>query len=142
MNCMQEYGVRMSSVWPPSCQIHQTGTAHWIESVQVIIFDSSQGSSPRFSRSLEMQLFAIYGKAKRHLQVLQQHNVGDCGKYSIVFAEFVFNHCARLKLVDFDRPKMRDHLFGMFSKQGFDSIPETNQVNVTVIQYRSIHRLQ
>ena len=54
VNCMQEYGVRMSSVWPPSCQIHQTGTAHWIESVQVIIFDSSQGSSPRLSRNLEI----------------------------------------------------------------------------------------
>ena len=42
------YGVRMSSVSPPSCQIHHTGNDHWIASVQeaeneqVIILDSSQ----------------------------------------------------------------------------------------------------
>ena len=41
------YSVRMRSVLPPSCQIHQTGTDHWISSIQEaeneqnVIFDSS-----------------------------------------------------------------------------------------------------
>ena len=77
------------------------GTDHWITSVQdtedeqVILFDSSQGFSPRLSRSLEMQLFAIYGRGKGHLPVVhprvqQQHNGVDCGIFAIAYAtEFV-----------------------------------------------------
>ena len=62
------YSVKMKGIPPPSCPIHHMGTDHWITSVQdtedeqVILFDSSQGFSPRLSRSLEMQLFAIYGR--------------------------------------------------------------------------------
>ena len=58
----------MKGIPPPSCQIHHMGTDHWIKSVQdtedeqVILFDSSQGFSPRLFRSLETQLFAEEGK--------------------------------------------------------------------------------
>ena len=67
------YSVRMRSVMSPSFRIHHTGTDHWISSIQEaeneqsVIFDSSQGPSPRLSQSLEMQLF---GRGKKHLQVL------------------------------------------------------------------------
>ena len=108
------YSVKMKGIPPPSCQIHHMGTDHWIPSVQdteddqVILFDSSQGFSPRLSRSLEMQLFAVYPRGKRHLQVVhprvqQQHNDVDCGIFAIAYTtEFVFNQYTGNEL-EFDR---------------------------------------
>ena len=109
------YSVKMKGIPPPSCQIHHMGTDHWITSVQdtedeqVILFDSSQGFSPRLSRSLEMQLFAIYGRGKRHLQVVQQQHSGvdDCDIFAIVYAtEFVFNQYTGNALIEFDRSEI------------------------------------
>ena len=123
------YSVRMRSVTPPSCQIHHTGTDHWIATVQtaeddqVILFDSSKGDSPRLHRSLELQLFAIYGKGRKHLQVLrprvqQQHNGVDCGIFAIAFTtEFVYNQYTGEELIEFDRPRMREHLLECFNNQ-------------------------
>ena len=74
-----------------------------------------------------MQLLAIYGKGRRHLQVLQprvqqQHNGTDCGIFAIAYAtEFVFNQYAGNELLEFDRPKMRGHLLTCFQNQ--DLIP-------------------
>ena len=130
------YSVRMRRVLPPSCQIHHTGTDHWIASIQeseneqVVVFDSSQGPSPRLSQSLEMQLFAIYGRGKRHLQILrphvqQQHNGVDCGIFAIAFAtEFVYKQYAGNELIEFDRPKMRDHLLECFQSQNLTPFPK------------------
>ena len=130
------YSVRMRRVLPPSCQIHHTGTDHWIASIQeseneqVVVFDSSQGPSPRLSQSLEMQLFAIYGRGKRHLQVLrphvqQQYNGVDCGIFAIAFAtEFVYKQYAGNELIEFDRPKMRDHLLECFQSQNLTPFPK------------------
>ena len=109
------YSVKMKGIPPPSCQIHHMGTNHWITSVQdteeeqVILFDSSQGFSLHLSRSLEMQLFAIYGRGKRHLQVVhprvqQQHSGVDCGIFATAYAtEFVFNQYTGHELTEFDR---------------------------------------
>ena len=104
------YSVKMKGIPPPSCQIHHMGTDHWITSVQdteddqAILFDSSQGFSPRLSRSLEMQDFAIYGRGKRHLQVVhprvqQQHSGVDCGIFAIAYAtEFVLTSILAMNL--------------------------------------------
>ena len=56
-----------------------------------------------------MQLFAIYGRGKRHLQavhprVQQQHNGVDCGISAIAYAtEFVFNQYTDNELIELDR---------------------------------------
>ena len=112
------YSVKMKGIPPSSRQIHHMGTDHWITSVQdteeedVILFDSSQGFFPCLSRSLEMQLFPIYGRGKRHMQVVhprvqQQHSGVDCGIFAIAYAtEFVFNQDTCNELIEFDRSVM------------------------------------
>ena len=129
------YSVKMKGIPPPSCQIHHIETDHWLTSVQdtedeqVILFDSSQGFSPRLSRSLEMQLFAIYRRGKRHLQVVhprvqQQHTGVDCGIFAIAYAtEFVFNQYTGNEL-EFDRSVMRDHLLMCFQNQDLIPFPK------------------
>ena len=129
------YSVKMKGIPPPSCQIHHMGTDHWITSVQdteddqVILFDSSQGFSPRLSRSLEMQLFAIYGRGKTYLQVVhprvqQQHNGVNCGIFAIAYTtEFVFNQYTGNEL-EFDRFVMRDHLLVCFQNQDLIPFPK------------------
>ena len=129
------YSVKMKGIPPPSCQIHHMGTDHWITSVQdtedeqVILFDSSQCFSPCLSRSLEMQLFAIYGRGKRHLQVVhprvqQQHSGVDCGIFAVAYAtEFVFNQYTGNEL-EFDRSVMRDHLLMCFQNQDLIPFPK------------------
>ena len=129
------YSVKMKGIPPPSCQIHHMGTDHWITSVQdtedeqVILFDSSQGFSPRLSRSLEMQPFAICGRGKRHLQVVhprvqQQHSGVDCGIFAIAYAtEFVFNQYTGNEL-EFDRSVIRHHLLVCFQNQDLIPFPK------------------
>ena len=123
------YSVKMKGIPPPSCQIHHMGTDHWITSVkdteedQVILFDSSQGFSPRLSRSLEMQLFAIYGKVV-HPRVQQQHSGVECGIFAIAYAtEFVFNQYTGNEL-EFDRFVMRVHLLMCFQNQDLIPFPK------------------
>ena len=121
--------VKMKGIPPPSSQIHHMGTDHWITSVQdteddqVILFDSSQGFSPRLSRSLEMQLFAIYGRVV-HPRVQQQHSGVECGIFAIAYAtEFVFNQYTGNEL-EFDRFVMRDHLLMCFQNQDLIPFPK------------------
>ena len=123
------YSVKMKGIPPPSCQIHHMGTDHWITSVQdteddrVILFDSSQGFSPRLSRSLEMQLFAIYGRVV-HPRVQQQHSGVECCIFAIAYAtEFVFNQYTGNEL-EFDRSVMRDHLLMCFQNQDLIPFPK------------------
>ena len=112
------------------------GTDHWTTSVQdtedeqVILFDSSQAFSPRLSRSLEMQRFAIYGSGKRHLRVVhppvqQQHSGVDCGIFAIAYAtEFVFNQYTGNEHIEFDRSVMKDHLLMCFQDQDLILFPK------------------
>ena len=123
------YSVKMKGIPPPSCQIHHMGTDHWITSVQgteddqVILFDSSQGFSPRLSRSLEMQLFAIYGRVVLP-RVQQQHSGVECGIFALAYAtEFVFNQYTGNEL-EFDKFVMRDHLLMCFQNQDLIPFPK------------------
>ena len=133
------YGVQMSSVTQPSCQIHHTGTDHCVATVRtaederIILFDSAQGS-PHLPRSLEMQLYLLYtGKARGICKFLrprvqQQHNGVDCGIFAIAFlTEFVFNQYTGRELLEFDIPKMRDHLLTCFSNYDLTPFPKLNR---------------
>ena len=77
-----------------------------------------------------MQLFAIYGRGKRHLQVVhprlqQQHSGVDCGIFAIAYAtEFVFNQYTGNELIEFDRSVMRDHLLMCFQNQDLIPFPK------------------
>ena len=77
----------------------------------------------------EMQDFAIYGRGKRHLQVVhprvqQQHSGVDCGIFAIAYAtEFVFNQYTGNEL-EFDRSVMRDHLLMCFQNQDLIPFPK------------------
>ena len=124
----------ITSSWNTACYIR--GLIHGIgrgvpnasvqdtEDEQVILFDSSQGFSPRLSRSLKTHLFAIYGRGKRRLPVVhprvQQQHSGhsdvDCGIFAIAYAtEFVFNQYTGNELIEFDRSAMREkNLVKMF----------------------------
>ena len=84
----------MKYVAPPACQIHHTVSDHWVTSVlsencnDIIIFDSLQGKFRSISNSLKLQLFAVYGATKMHLnikipQIQQQSNLVDCGLFAI-----------------------------------------------------------
>ena len=131
-----KYCVKMRRTYPPSCQIHHTGTDHWITSAQdtsdgqIIIFDSSQGFNPRLSKSVEMQLFALYGKGKSQLEVIfpriqQQSNGVDCGVFSIAYAtEFVFNRFTGKEYLEFNKNNMREHLLCCFQEQELTPFPK------------------
>ena len=130
-----KYSVRMKSVMSPSCQVHHTGTDHWITSVQdttdqIIIFDSSQIFSPNLTKSIQLQLFAIYDRGKRQIQIVHPHvqrqtNGVDCGIFAIAYAtQFIFNQYIGYDLVEFDRSAMREHLLSCFQNQEITPFPK------------------
>ena len=129
--------LRMKYVAAPVCQIHHTGSDRWVTSVlsencnEIIIFNSLQGKFPSISNSLKLQLFAVYGGTKKHLnikipQVQQQSNLVDCGLFAIALAaEFCFNGYDGDDSIEFDRQFMRAHVLACFQRKTFSHFPKS-----------------
>ena len=95
------YSLQITREIPPSVQIHHTGHAHWVLSIQdtsgtVFLLDSK---NPRqtVSASTQIQMSRIYSSNGNVIPVnlptvQQQTNSIDCGVFAIAYAtEFCFN---------------------------------------------------
>lgn len=126
----------MKFISAPACQIHHTGSDHWLTSAStdsqtdLILFDSLQGTIPSISNSLKLQLFAAYGNNKNHLTILvpkiqQQSNAVDCGIFALAYAtEFCFSGFVGGENIDFDKQAMRQHLITCFQSKSLRPFPQ------------------
>jgi hypothetical protein len=124
----------------PSVQVLHNGKGHWVATIQtdndgpIYILDSLYG--PEISPSLQIQISQIYNKSKLSSipiivsKIQKQINSVDCGVLAIAnIVEFCFNGYLGNIYLNYNMPKIREHLDSCLKLKKFSPFPKLSKSN-------------